>query len=165
MTDERKLQILHLLHDNSRLSIDTIAKMLGEKIEEVHEAIQEMEQDNIILRYSAVVNWDKVATARRVTAVIDVKVAPQREVGFDSIAERIYRFPEVKSVMLMSGAYDLQVTIEGPDILKVSRFVSEKLATIENVNSTTTHFLLKTYKADGVIFEDYDDERRLVITP
>lgn len=97
--------------------------------------------------------------------MIDVRVLPQREVGFDAIAKKIYRFDEVKSVSLMSGGFDLQVIVEGRDIREVSRFVSEKLATIENVTGTTTHFLLKTYKSDGVIFDDTDGERRLMITP
>lgn len=164
MTDEKKIEIANLLHDNSRLSPDTIAKMLGESLSDVERAIEEMERENIILRYSAVVNWDKLES-RGVTAVIDVRVLPQREVGFDAIAKKIYRFDEVKSVALMSGGYDLQVTVKGSDIREVSRFVSEKLATIENVTATTTHFLLKTYKSDGVIFEDSDGERRLMISP
>ncbi|MCL6444166.1 MAG: Lrp/AsnC family transcriptional regulator [Alicyclobacillus sp.] len=164
MTGEKKLEILKLLHEDARLSPDTIAKMLNERPEDVSAAIQELEREKLILRYSAVVNWDKVE-ARRVTAVIDVKVVPQREVGFDAIARRIYRYPEVKSVALMSGAFDLQVTVEGADLREVSMFVAQKLATIEGVTSTTTHFLLKTYKADGVIFEDPDVERRLVISP
>ncbi len=164
MEESRKLDILHLLHENSRLSAETIANMLGESLEEVTEAILELERDKVILRYSAVVNWDKIPQ-RRVAAVIDVKVTPQREVGFDAIAKRIYRFPEVKSVSLMSGAFDLQVTVEGEDLREVARFVSEKLATIENVNSTMTHFLLKTYKFDGVIFDNQDGDRRMVISP
>ncbi|WP_067930088.1 Lrp/AsnC family transcriptional regulator [Alicyclobacillus kakegawensis] len=164
MLEHRKLEILHILHENSRLSIETMANMLGESPEDVATAIDELERDNIILRYSAVINWDKVES-RRVTAVIDVKVTPQREVGFDAIAERIYRFPEVKSVTLMSGTYDLQVIVEGHDIKEAARFVSEKLSTIENVNSTTTHFLLKTYKTDGVIFDERDGDKRLVISP
>lgn len=164
MTDQRKLDILHLIHENSRLTSETIASMLGEKVQDVEEAIRELEQNHVILRYSALINWDKVES-RRVTALIDVKVTPQREVGFDAIAERIYRFPEVKSVTLMSGAYDLQVIIEGRDIREVSLFVSEKLATIENVNSTTTHFMLKTYKFDGVVFDEDDRDRRLVVSP
>ncbi|MCL6626589.1 Lrp/AsnC family transcriptional regulator [Alicyclobacillus shizuokensis] len=164
MLEHRKLEILHILHENSRLSIETMANMLGESPDDVAAAIDELERDNIILRYSAVINWDKVES-RRVTAVIDVKVTPQREVGFDAIAERIYRFPEVKSVTLMSGTYDLQVIVEGHDIKEAARFVSEKLSTIENVNSTTTHFLLKTYKTDGVIFDERDGDKRLVISP
>lgn len=164
MSEDKKLEIVKLLHENSRLTPDTIAKMLGEDASDVQTAIQQMEHDNVILRYSAVVNWDKLQS-RRVTAVIDVRVLPQREVGFDSIAKKIYRFEEVSSVALMSGGYDLQVTVEGTDLREVSRFISEKLATIENVTATTTHFLLKKYKADGVIFEDSDTEKRLMISP
>ncbi|MDQ0189119.1 Lrp/AsnC family transcriptional regulator [Alicyclobacillus cycloheptanicus] len=164
MTEEKKHEILRLLHTNSRLSTEAIATMLGESPEAVSEVIKTYEEERVILRYSAVVDWDKVESGR-ITAVIDVKVVPQREVGFDAIAERIYRFPEVKSVYLMSGAYDLQVIVEGYDIKEVSRFVSERLATIENVNSTTTHFMLKTYKEAGVIFDDGEGDRRLVISP
>ncbi|MFC4769868.1 Lrp/AsnC family transcriptional regulator [Effusibacillus consociatus] len=159
-----KMQILNLLHENSRLSHENIANMLGIEVAEVTALIDELERDKVILRYSAVINWDKVE-AQRVTAVIDVKVTPQREVGFDAIAERIYRFSEVKSVSLMSGGYDLQVIIEGTHLKEVARFVAEKLSTIEHVNSTTTHFLLKTYKTDGVIFDDHEDDQRLVISP
>ncbi|GAX91093.1 Lrp/AsnC family transcriptional regulator [Effusibacillus lacus] len=164
MDSSLKLQILNLLEENSRLSHEDIASMLGVDPAEVTRWIKEMEQDKIILRYSTVINWDKVDT-HKVTAVIDVKVTPQREVGFDAIAERIYRFPEVKSVSLMSGAYDLQVVIEGMHLKEVANFVAEKLSTIEHVNSTTTHFLLKTYKSNGVIFDDHEDDQRLVITP
>jgi DNA-binding Lrp family transcriptional regulator len=164
MDKKRKLEILHLLHENSRLSVETIANMLGEDPQEVAQAIAEMERDHVILRYSAVVNWDKVES-QRVTAVIDVKVTPQREVGFDAIAERIYRFPEVSAVYLMSGSFDLQVIVEGRHIKEVAQFVSQKLSTIEHVNSTTTHFLLKTYKSDGVIFDDQEGDQRLVISP
>lgn len=138
--------------------------MLGEPLETIAQTVTELEEEKVILRYSAVVNWDKLET-NQVTAVIDVRVLPQREVGFDAIAKKIYRFDEVKSVSLMSGGFDLQVIVEGRDIREVSRFVSEKLATIENVTGTTTHFLLKTYKSDGVIFDDTDGERRLMITP
>lgn len=164
MTEDKKLEMLRLLNVNSRISVDTLATMLGETEDEVAEAIRRFADDRVILRYSTVVNWDKVESGR-ITAIIDVKVVPQREVGFDAIAERIYRFPEVKSLFLMSGGYDLQVMVEGYDIKEVSRFVSEKLATIDNVTATTTHFMLKTYKEAGVIFEDREDDRRLVITP
>jgi DNA-binding Lrp family transcriptional regulator len=164
MDSSPKTQILHLLHENSRLSHENIANMLGLDTAEVARFIDELERDKIILRYSAVINWEKVES-QRVAAVIDVKVTPQREVGFDAIAERIYRFPEVVSVSLMSGAYDLQVTVEGTHLKEVARFVAEKLSTIEHVTSTTTHFLLKTYKSDGVIFDDHEDDQRLVISP
>lgn len=164
MDSSSKIQILNLLHENSRLSHESIAGMLGMEPAEVARLIEELERDKVILRYSAVINWDKVES-QRVTAIIDVKVTPQREVGFDFIAERIYRFPEVKSVSLMSGKYDLQVIVEGSHLKEVAKFVAEKLSTIEHVTSTTTHFLLKTYKSDGVIFDDHEDDQRLVITP
>ncbi|WP_067617477.1 Lrp/AsnC family transcriptional regulator [Alicyclobacillus acidiphilus] len=164
MSDKLRLEVAKLLHDNAKLSLESIAKMLGEPLETIAQTVTELEEEKVILRYSAVVNWDKLET-NQVTAVIDVRVLPQREVGFDAIAKKIYRFDEVKSVSLMSGGFDLQVIVEGRDIREVSRFVSEKLATIENVTGTTTHFLLKTYKSDGVIFDDTDGERRLMITP
>lgn len=164
MNTSLKLQILHLLHENSTLSHETIATMLNIDTETVSRLIEELEREKVILRYSTVINWEKVES-QRVTAVIDVKVTPQREVGFDAIAERIYRFPEVTSVSLMSGAYDLQVVVEGYHLKEVARFVSEKLSTIEHVTGTTTHFKLKTYKFDGVIFDDREDDQRLVIAP
>jgi DNA-binding Lrp family transcriptional regulator len=164
MNTSLKLQILHLLHENSTISHETIATMLNIDTETASRLIEQMEREKIILRYSTVINWDKVES-QRVTAVIDVKVTPQREVGFDAIAERIYRFPEVTSVSLMSGAYDLQVVVEGYHLKEVARFVSEKLSTIEHVTGTTTHFKLKTYKFDGVIFDDREDDQRLVIAP
>jgi len=164
MTDKQRLDILHLLHENSRLSAETIANLLGLPTELVSSTIDQFEREKVIVRYSAVVNWDKVES-ERVNAVIDVKVTPQREVGFDAIAERIYRFPEVTSVSLMSGAYDLQVIVNGRHIKEVARFVAERLSTLEHVTSTTTHFLLKTYKSDGVIFDDHEDDQRLVVSP
>lgn len=165
MIEETKLKLLRLLAGDARLSVQTISSLLGEATKDVAQAIHGLEQEHVILHYSTVIDWEKVATSRRVTAVIDVKVIPQREVGFDAIAERIYRFPEVRSVFLMSGGNDLQVTVEGADLQEISRFVSDKLATIENVNSTTTHFMLKKYKEAGVIFDDHEDDRRLVISP
>lgn len=164
MATKRQHAILHLLHENARLTTQTVAQLLGESVEEIAQEIRFLEEQNIIVRYSAVINWEKVES-ERVTAVIEVKVTPQREVGFDAIAERIYRFTEVRSVSLMSGAYDLEVVVEGSHIKEISRFVSEKLSTIEHVTSTTTHFLLKRYKVDGVIFDDHEADQRLVISP
>ncbi|PWI56745.1 Lrp/AsnC family transcriptional regulator [Sulfoacidibacillus thermotolerans] len=164
MVSKLQHDVLRLLSENCQLSTETLANLLGETPQRIAQEIQDLEQKKIILRYSAVINWDKVES-QRVTAVIDVKVTPQREVGFDAIAERIYRFPEVKSVSLMSGAYDLQVVVEGNHIKEVAGFVSQKLSTIEHVNSTTTHFLLKTYKSNGVIFDDQEGDQRLVISP
>ena len=164
MEKETKLEVLHLLEENARRSPAMIATMLEMDEDEVRQVLEEFERDRVIVRYSALVNWDKV-DQNRVTAVIDVKVTPQRDVGFDAIAQRIYRFPEVFSVSLMSGVYDLQVVVVGTHIREVAQFVSEKLSTLEHVTSTTTHFLLKRYKWDGVIFDDGEQDQRLVITP
>lgn len=157
--------MLEILEKNGRIPIETLAKMLDLSLEETEKKIKELEQQNIILNYSAVIDWSKAVEDEKVTAVIDVKVTPKRGVGFNDVAERIYRFPEVKAVYLMSGAYDLSVTIEGKSVTEVARFVAEKLSTIESVISTTTHFLLKKYKHDGVIFEPKKEDKRIVVSP
>ncbi len=157
-------EILEILEENNRIEPEQIAVMLGRSLAEVQEAIRQMEEDRVIVKYQTLINWEKTGY-ETVAALIDVKVTPQREVGFDTVAERIYRFPEVKSVYLMSGGYDLSVLVEGKSMKDVAFFVAEKLATIEHVNSTTTHFILKRYKQDGVIFEDQEEDRRLVVTP
>lgn len=161
MLEER---ILHLLERNARHTPQQIAAMLGVEQSNVEEAIARLEKEKIILGYNAVINWEKIGHDG-VTAMIDVKVTPEREVGFDAIAERIYRFPEVKCVYLMSGTYDLSVVVHGEDLKEVARFVSRKLATLDQVQSTTTHFILKRYKQDNFIFEDKEEDRRLVISP
>ena len=130
----------------------------------VRDEIARLEAEGVIVKYSALINWDK-AGDDCVTAHIDVKVLPQRDLGFDQIAERIYRFPEVSSVSLMSGGYDLSVVVQGRTMKEVALFVAEKLAPIENVQSTTTHFLLRRYKMDGVILADDSGDKRLVVTP
>jgi len=138
--------------------------MLNIDVEEVCQRISEMEEDNTIISYHTLINWEKVGE-ETVSAIIEVKVAPQRDVGFDAVAERIYRFPEVKSVQLVSGGYDLAVLVEGKSMKDVALFVAMKLSTIETVLSTYTHFVLKTYKRDGIILEDGEKDRRLVVTP
>jgi len=138
--------------------------MLGMSEEDVKTKIAELEADKVIINYRAMVNWER-AGVEKVNALIEVKVIPQRDVGFDEIAERIYRFPEVKSVFLMSGAYDLMVLVEGTTMKEVALFVSQKLATIYNVQSTATHFVLKKYKLEGVIMEGKEEVERLVVTP
>jgi DNA-binding Lrp family transcriptional regulator len=162
---EKVMELLALLEQNGRQSYDKLAMMLNISEQEVSEAIQKLEKDKIILRYPTLINWDKIQGNDIVTAMIDVKVTPQRDVGFDEIAERIYRFPEVKSVYLMSGAYDLSVTIEGKSMKEVAFFVAQKLSTLDQVISTATHFILKTYKHDGVIYDQRDDDRRMVVAP
>jgi DNA-binding Lrp family transcriptional regulator len=157
-------EILELLERNDRLTPAEIGIMLGMTEDDVKTKIAELEADKVIINYRAMVNWER-AGVEKVTALIEVKVIPQRDVGFDEIAERIYRFPEVKSVFLMSGAYDLMVLVEGTTMKEVALFVSQKLATIHNVQSTATHFVLKKYKLEGVIMEGKEEAQRLVITP
>jgi len=160
-----KKDILELLENDSRISIEQIAVMLGKTVEEIAAAIDEMEKEQIICGYSTLINWDK--TEREyVTALIEVKVTPQREQGFDNIAKRIYNFDEVKSVYLMSGAYDLIVIMEGKNIKEISYFVSNKLSTLDSVLSTATHFVLKKYKDHGVIIEKSNSsDERMIVSP
>ncbi|MFC4304977.1 Lrp/AsnC family transcriptional regulator [Cohnella boryungensis] len=162
--NELKLSILDLLKEDARLSPATIATMLGVAEEDVSSAIAEMEQDHVIVKYATIVNWSKVDD-EKVTALIEVECTPERGRGFESIAERIYLYPEVKSVYLMSGAFDLLVEIEGKNLKEVASFVSNKLSTIESVISTKTFFILKKYKQDGIIFEEFEDDQRLLVTP
>lgn len=163
--EDVKIRLLQVLEQNHRVSAKTLATMLKVSEEEVKEMIKEMEEAKIILGYVTLIDWGKTGDNDNVTAIIDVKVTPQRDVGFDTIAERICRFPEVKSVYLMSGGYDLSVMIEGTSMKKVAFFVAEKLATLENVQSTATHFVLKKYKQDGITFEDDEKDHRLVVSP
>lgn len=157
-------EILDILESDARLGAEEIAVMLGMEKEEVQRIIKELEKKKVILKYHTLINREKTSEDR-VMAMIEVRVAPQRDVGFDAVAERICRFPEVRSVHLFSGVYELAVFIEGKNIQEISNFVSTKLATIEGVLRTTTHFVLKTFKLEGVIFEDGESDRRLAITP
>lgn len=163
--EQQDIDLLDLLEKNGRMPVDMIAKMLDMDEEEVSQRIDKLEENNAILGYSAIANWSKVLDYEGVTAMIDVQVTPKREVGFDTIAERIYRYPEVKAVYLMSGAYDLSVSIQGKTMSEVGQFVSEKLSTLDSVISTTTHFVLKKYKHDGVTFDSDDDDKRIVVSP
>jgi DNA-binding Lrp family transcriptional regulator len=162
--NELKLRVLDLLKEDARLTPATIAVMLGASEAEVSAAIGELERDHVIVKYATVVNWSKVDD-EKVTALIEVECTPERGRGFESIAERIYLYPEVKSVYLMSGAYDLLVEIEGKNLKEVASFVSNKLSTIDSVISTKTFFILKKYKQDGIIFEEFEDDRRLPVSP
>ncbi len=157
-------QLLGLLENDAKRSIDELAVMLGKTPQEVAAEIKELEEAKVIIKYHTVINWEKTGV-HTVTALIEVKITPQREVGFDALAERIYRFPEVRSVYLMSGAYDLLVMLEGHSLKEIAHFVSTKLSTIDGVISTTTHFMLKAYKESGIILEDREEDRRLVVTP
>lgn len=157
-------EILELLEENARLTAEEIAVMLNLDLDDVRDIIRELEKNKTILKYMTLVNWEK-AGVEKVSALIEVRLTPQRDVGFDGVAERIYRFPEVRSVRLMSGAYDLAVFVEGKNMREVSHFVATKLSTIEGVITTATHFVLKSYKEDGVIIEDGEADHRLTITP
>jgi len=162
---EKEIEIAEILEKDARVSDEDIAKMIGVELEKTKEMITKLETENIVVRYTSIVDWSKVEGHEGVTAMIDVKVTPKRGVGFDDVAQRIYRFKEVKSLYLMSGAYDLSVIIEGKSMNEVARFVSEKLSTLDSVISTTTHFILKQYKHDGTIFEPSDDDKRIVVSP
>jgi len=162
--NELKVKILDILKEDARRTSDLIATMLGVSEETVITAIAEMEADKVIIKYAPIVNWSKV-DEDKVTALIEVQITPERGRGFDAISERIYLFPEVKSVYLMSGAYDLLVEVEGRTLKEVALFVSQRLSSIDRVLSTKTHFILKKYKQDGIVFEDHEDDNRLVIAP
>lgn len=158
--DKLRKNVIKVLTDDCRLSSEEIATLIGATNEQVTEIISELEKNGIILKYSAVVNSNK--TDAGVQALIEVKVTPQRAKGFDAIAAEIYNYNEVKSVYLMSGAYDLAVFIEGKSLQDIAMFVTEKLSCIGSVTSTATHFILKKYKNEGVVFET-DDENRLAV--
>ena len=162
--DDKGEQILKILSENGKTSHEDIAKQLSMKAAEVTRIIEALEKDGIILGYRACINWQKIKNDN-VKALIEVKVTPERKVGFDSVAETIYRFPEVTSLFLISGSYDLLVHVEGDNLREVAQFVSEKLSAIKGVQSTATHFLLKKYKEDGIILEDPDESKILPVTP
>ncbi|MCX6344292.1 MAG: Lrp/AsnC family transcriptional regulator [Armatimonadetes bacterium] len=159
-----KQQILKILERDARTSPKQIAVMLGEEEENVAAAIAQMEKNGVIRHYKTIIDWEK-AGKEQVFVFIDVRVSPSRGVGFDDVAERIYRYPEVHSVYLVSGDYDLRVVIEGKNMKDVAFFVAEKLSTLEGVLSTKSSFLLKKYKSDGDMFVDVAAEERLAITP
>ncbi|MDR1616278.1 MAG: Lrp/AsnC family transcriptional regulator [Syntrophomonadaceae bacterium] len=161
---ENELRILHLLEHDAKISAQSIAVMLGLEEEIVLKTIEKLEQEKVILGYGTIINWDRYGE-NGVTAMIDVKITPEREVGFNDIAKRICRFPEVKSVSLMSGTYDLSIVIAGNDLREVARFISHKLSALDRVQSTTTHFILKSYKQEGFIFEEPYEDKRLVVSP
>jgi len=159
-----KQELLKLLDQDYNQTHDQLAHQLSVKPEQIAQWMKELEEDRILVKCQPIINWEK-AGLDDVSALIEVRITPQREVGFDAIAARIYRFPEVRSLYLMSGAYDLAVTVEGTNLKEVAQFVSTKLATIDGVVSTTTHFVLKKYKEEGVIIDDEEADRRLLVTP
>jgi DNA-binding Lrp family transcriptional regulator len=162
---EKELQLLEYLEQDSSLPIDVLAKMVNLSEEETKGLIEKLEKERVIVQYTALINWNNMKEKEHLTAMIDVKVTPKQGVGFDAIAEKIYRYSEVKAVYLMSGTYDLSVVVEGRTMSEVASFVSQKLSTLDSVISTTTHFVLKKYKHDGIVYEQNDDDNRMMVTP
>ena len=157
-------EILNILDkEKGNVSRAKIAQMLGMEEKEVADKIEKMEKENVIVGYKTIVNWDKT-DKDVVVALIELRITPQRGEGFDKVAERVYKYPQVKSLYLMSGAYDLAVTIEGKSMKEVALFVAQKLAPMDSIISTATHFVLKKYKEEGIVFEDDEKDTRQVIT-
>ncbi len=157
-------QIFEILEQDAKTTSEQISTMVGMPVSEVEKIIKKAEQDGTILKYKTMINWAKLGK-EEVLALIEVKVTPQQDVGFDTIAERIYQFPEVYSAYLVSGTYDLAVLVKGKTMQEISSFVTEKLAPLEKVQSTVTHFLLQKYKENGEIFQLPKEIGRLPITP
>ena len=157
-------EILNIIDkEKGNVSRAKIAQMLGMEEKEVADKIEKMEKENVIVGYKTIVNWDKT-DKDVVVALIELRITPQRGEGFDKVAERIYKYPQVKSLYLMSGAYDLAVTIEGKSMKEVALFVAQKLAPMDSIISTATHFVLKKYNEEGIVFEDDEKDTRQVIT-
>ncbi len=157
-------KILKLIDKNSKLTVKDIAVMLGEDEAQVAACIAQMEEEKVICGYTTLINWDKT-DSEAVKALIEVKVTPQRGQGFDKIAERIYQYDEVEAVYLMSGSFDLTVMVQGKNLKELAQFVSSKLAPMEYVESTATHFLLKKYKEHGIALTTPKDDERMLVTP
>ena len=164
MHQEMRHEILRYLEKNSRVNLQELAVLLGVDETLVANEIADMEKEKIICGYHTLIDWDKTGE-EKVTALIEVRVTPQRNQGFDRIAERIYNYPEVFAVYLISGGYDLLVTLDGKSLKEVSRFVSEKLSTIDSVISTATYFILKKYKDHGTIMVPKKESERMLMTP
>jgi len=158
-------EIFEILEQNARATPEQIATMVDKPVSEVEKIIKQAEKDGTILKYKSIINWPKLGK-EDIQALIEVRVAPQRDVGFDAIAERIYQFPEVYSAYVVSGTYDLAIVVKGKNMQEISNFVTEKLAPLERVQSTVTHFLLKRYKENGETFYlPKEINKRLPITP
>ena len=157
-------KILAIIEKNSRIDLKDLAALLGESEAAVANEIAEMEKENIICGYHTMINWDNTGD-EKVIALIEVKVTPQRGMGFDKIAERIYQYSEVNSLYLMAGAFDFMVIIEGKTMREVAQFVSEKLSPMDSVLSTATHFVLKKYKDHGTVMCGKAEDERMMITP
>ncbi|MGA2934710.1 MAG: Lrp/AsnC family transcriptional regulator [Methanomicrobiales archaeon] len=161
--DEKDHEILHLLEENGRLPLRELATSLALPEDEVEERIRAMEESRIIRKFTAVVDWERAGNSR-VSAIIDLKIAPERDFGYDKIAERLARFRQVKALYLVSGVYDLQLLATGQDMNEVSRFVSEQIAPMDHIRETATHIIMKIYKENGNPFFEREGGERLPIT-
>jgi len=157
-------ELLSLLEKNSRIGISELAVLLGKDEIEVANEVKKLEENRVICGYHTLIDWEKTSL-EKVTALIEVRVTLQRGQGFDKIAQRIYNYPEVKSVYLISGGFDLMITLEEKSLKEIAAFVSDKLSTLDNVLSTGTHFILKKYKDHGTILDKIEEDTREVVTP
>lgn len=156
-------EIFEILEKDARTTPKQISTMTGIPLAEVEKAIRKAEEERTIVKYKTMINWQRLGE-EQVWALIEVRIQPQREAGFDAVAERIYRFPQVRSAYLVSGTYDLAVLVVGKTMQEVASFVAQKLAPLEGVQGTVTHFLLKRYKEDSEIFEEKEEAKRLPLT-
>ena len=161
--DEKDQEILHLLEESGRLPPGELAASLGLSENEVEDRIRALEESRVIRKYTAVIDWER-AGASRVSAIIDLKIAPERDFGYDKIAERVARFRQVKALYLVSGVYDLQILVTGKDMNEVSRFVSEQIAPMDHIRETATHIIMKIYKEDGTFFFEKEGGERLPLS-
>jgi DNA-binding Lrp family transcriptional regulator len=162
--DDKDLELLRILEENSRLSTEEIATMTSLARAEVERRIGALEATQVIKRYSTVVNWEKAGNGE-VSAIIELKVSPERDFGYDRIAERLSRFRQVKSLRLITGTYDLQLIVTGKNMQDVSRFVSEHVAPMDRIRETATHIIMKSYKENGNTFFEQPETERLPISP
>lgn len=159
----KEKKILQILEDDARVSAGEIATMIGASESQVKKSIEKMEKDGVIRKYKSIIDWDKIGE-EYVYAIIEVKITPERGAGYDAIAERIAKFPEVISVRLISGGHDLSLLVKGRTMKDVAFFVAEKIAPLDQIQSTVTHFILRTYKEGGDIFYGKEESKRLAIT-
>lgn len=162
--NEKELQVLAAIEKDARIQTEDLAKMIDLTIEETEAILKQLEENKVIVKYLTMIDWTKLDDHTGVRAMIDVKVTPKKGVGFDDIAKKIYRYDEVQSVYLMSGTYDLSIIIEGKSLNEVASFVAQKLSTLESVVSTTTHFILKKYKHDGIVLDQEKKDKRIVVS-
>jgi DNA-binding Lrp family transcriptional regulator len=162
--DEKDLELLRILEENSRLSADEIATMTNISTNEVEDRVRALEAAQVIKRYSTVINWERAGNGE-VSAIIELKVNPERDYGYDRIAERLSRFRQVKTLRLMTGTYDLQLLVTGKNMQEVSRFVSEHVAPMDRIRETATHIIMKSYKENGNTFFEQSEPERLPYSP